>query len=136
MGRTRNQGRFDREDPQAVLFLPVRCCGKRGAKIQQGRSVRERHHLVPGSRRANNELPGACPVTGVKGKRLLRGKRPVLTEAAFKVGSGKRPERLLQETLASRQAIVYLPLGTHYMLGISLEGHPRRIAKRHEPVSV
>jgi len=67
--------------------------GKRGAQIEQRRSVREICDLVAGSGRPHDELPGHRPVASKYRERLVRRQRPVPAETCFKVSRGERPER-------------------------------------------
>jgi hypothetical protein len=66
VGGACDQGGFHREQPQALLFLPVRHGRQRDAKLQQGRAMREFGDLVARARRARRELAGHGPIAGME----------------------------------------------------------------------
>src|SRR5438309_11687910 len=90
---TRDQGRFRREQAQAIFFLLVRSSRQCDAKLQQGGVIRKFGDFVAGSRRPRHELPGHCPVAGMQRQRLFGRKTPSRGKPLFQIGGAETPER-------------------------------------------
>src|SRR6266567_9053381 len=90
---TRDQGRFHREQAQAIFSLLVRSSRHCDAKLEQGGVIRKFGDFVARSRRPHHELPGHRPVAGMQRQRLFGRKTPSRGKTLFQIGGAETPER-------------------------------------------